>query len=393
MRKQIGIFLLVTLLSLFIGVLPVLAGPGPSPSRVDIDEEILEDDPDFLENPPVFQLKSYTVYPRLQRHKYDKTLKVIKFKAVFEYTGDTLTPDIAERPVIGTAMCKVPDPYYFHEQEIVYKGPLPLDSGALVNVTVLIPFPNKFANQLRKTPATCGIGANDGNEFPLFYYFEVKRIGREFKMIFKGSNEDDTPSLEEPTQEPVPAPSDSPTSPILKAPPAVTAEDHSHGSENAPITLIEYSDPECPFCQRFQPTMKKILDEYDGKVRWIYRHFPLSFHKGAQKKAEASECANELGGAQAFWNFIDRVLETNPEVDELPKVASAIGLNEQAFISCFQSHKYKKFVEEQMAGGMAAGVDGTPTTFLLGPNGLAEKIVGAQPYETVSRVIENALKR
>lgn len=392
MKKQVAIFLSVVFFSLFLGVLPVFAGPGPSPSRVDIDESILEDDPDFLENPPRFKLRSYTVYPRLQRHKYDKTLKVIKFKAVFEYTGDTLELDIAERPVIGTAMCKVPNPYYVHEQEIVYKGSLPLNSGALVNVTILIPFPNKFANQLRKTPATCGIGANDGDEFSLFYYFEVRRIGREFKMLFKGPNED-APPLEEPTEESVPAPSDRPTSPTSKAPPSVTADDHIRGNENASVTLIEYSDPECPFCQRFHGTMKKILRAYDGKVRWVYRHFPLHFYKDAQKKAEASECANELGSTPMFWDFLDRLLETKPEFAELPEIAADLGLDKQAFIGCLQSHRYKKFVEEQMAGGVAAGVDGTPMTFLLGPSGFAETIVGAQPYETVHKIVESALKR
>lgn len=395
MKKYIALLLFILFLSSSINPSPVFAGYGPMPSHVEIDDEsLLEDDPEFFENVPLFQLKSYTVYPKLQRNKYDKSLKVVKFQAVFEYSGDTLIAG-SEQPVIGTAMCKVSNPYYFYDQKIAYKGRLPLEFGEQVSVIVLIPFPGRFAAQLRKNPATCNVTVNDANGFPITYNFEVQRVGKEFKMTFRGTNSDRAPQLDDPTPtEPVEAPSVKIEVPAAKIElPPVTAQDHIRGSENAPLTFIEYSDVECPFCQRFHPTMKKILKTYDGKVRWVYRHFPLSFHLGAQDKAEASECANELGGVTMFWQFVDRLLETNPKVTELSAIAAELGLNQTAFESCLQTNQYEKFVMDQMQGGTTAGITGTPTSFLVDPNGLIKEISGAQPYEAVSALIEDSLKR
>lgn len=455
MKKKIIIFLVLIFVLLTASVSTVFAGPASnSPYQINIDDEsILEDDPDFFENPPLWQLKSYSVYPFLQRNKLNNALKVIKFKAVFEYKGDTLPEEIIERPLIGTATCKVPNPYYFNETKIIYKGFLPLNSGKRVSVTVLMPFPVKFAAQLRKNPATCNVAVESENGFPIQYSFEVRRVGREFEMVFQGTNTDQAPPLEDnmpglpektytmPTEarcrelrlwysqgvltqtlggnlsEPVacnkyypalwggsnatptttPTP---PTTPILlpaasevKIPPTVTAADHIRGQIGAPVTLIEYSDPECPYCQMFHPTMKKILAAYSGKVRWVYRHFPLNFHEHAEKKAEASECVNELGGASAFWEFTDRLLEMKPDAADLLAHAEALGLDKQLFISCLQSGKYKKLVSEHIQGGVLSGVNGTPSTFILGPNGFTAFVLGAQGYETVAQEVERALAR
>jgi protein-disulfide isomerase len=84
--------------------------------------------------------------------------------------------------------------------------------------------------------------------------------------------------------------------------------DHVYGDTNAAIAIIEYSDFECPFCHAVHPTYKQIMEQYDGKVMWVYRHFPLSFHAGAMPLAIGSECANQLGGNDAFWAYTDAIM-------------------------------------------------------------------------------------
>jgi protein-disulfide isomerase len=95
------------------------------------------------------------------------------------------------------------------------------------------------------------------------------------------------------------------TSPIYNAE-GRTDEDHARGAANAPVTIIEYSDLDCPFCQRLHPTLLTIMQEYEGEVAWVYRHLPLEqLHPNAPLLAEASECVAELGGNEAFWKFVD----------------------------------------------------------------------------------------
>lgn len=84
--------------------------------------------------------------------------------------------------------------------------------------------------------------------------------------------------------------------------------DHIRGDKDAEIAIIEYSDYECPFCRRVHPTMQQLVDQYDGKVMWVYRHYPLSFHPEAMPLAIGAECAGELGGNDAYWEFTDKVM-------------------------------------------------------------------------------------
>jgi protein-disulfide isomerase len=88
----------------------------------------------------------------------------------------------------------------------------------------------------------------------------------------------------------------------------ISEKDHVRGDRDAQIVLIEYSDFQCPFCSRFHPTAQQVVEEFNGQVMWVYRHFPLdSIHPVARKAAEASECVAELGGNDAFWNFVDTI--------------------------------------------------------------------------------------
>jgi protein-disulfide isomerase len=177
----------------------------------------------------------------------------------------------------------------------------------------------------------------------------------------------------------------------------VTAEDHIMGSLDAPVKVVEFSDFECPFCQRFHPTMQRIVDESEGQVAWIYRHFPLDIHPKARKEAEASECAAELGGNEAFWKFTDRIYEITPannrlDFAELANTAEFIGLNRVDFQECLDSDKYASHVEEDVQDAISSGGTGTPYSVVIEQDGTKTPIPGALPYESVKRLIEVALQ-
>ncbi len=177
--------------------------------------------------------------------------------------------------------------------------------------------------------------------------------------------------------------------------PPIDNNDHIQGDENAPVAIVEYSDFECPFCQRFHPTMQRVMDDYAGKVRWIYRHFPLtSIHRNAQRLAESSECAGELGGDKAFWQYADQIFATRDYTnDNLTAIAKKIGLNSAKFTTCLTSGKYSQKVSAMTTAGEAAGVDGTPGSFLIGKDGQARLISGAVPFETLKAAIDAELSK
>lgn len=175
-------------------------------------------------------------------------------------------------------------------------------------------------------------------------------------------------------------------------------DDHVRGDRNARILLIEYSDLECPYCKRFHPTAQQLVDEYKGKVAWVYRHYPLDqIHSKADKEAEAVECANELGGNDAFWALTDKIFEVTPSnnglnLDDLPKLAGQVGLNESAFKTCLDSGKYAEHVEADFQSGIKAGVKGTPGNILLDTQtGKTKLIPGALPFENFKTEIDAML--
>lgn len=173
--------------------------------------------------------------------------------------------------------------------------------------------------------------------------------------------------------------------------PVVTADDYIRGDENAPVTIIEYSDFECPYCERFHPTMLEVMEKYDGKVRWIFRHFPLSFHPNAKPAALAAECAGEQG---KFWEFADKLFENRETLgdDLYTKLATDLGLNIATFGDCYTSEKYSDKIDSQAQGGGAAGVSGTPGTFVIDSDGNAIPIKGALPFASVAAAIDSALE-
>ena len=153
--------------------------------------------------------------------------------------------------------------------------------------------------------------------------------------------------------------------------PKIDKNDHIRGNKNARIALVEYSDLECPFCKTFHPTAQKVVDEYNGKVMWVYRHYPLSFHANAQKESEASECVYDQGGDDAFWKFIDAIYArttsngTGFALDKLGPLAAEEGVSEAKFTECLDSGKFAQKVKDQMTQGSKEGVSVLREIFCL----------------------------
>jgi protein-disulfide isomerase len=150
--------------------------------------------------------------------------------------------------------------------------------------------------------------------------------------------------------------------------------------------------------------MIKVMDEYgkDGRVAWVFRHFPLdSLHSKARKEAQASECANELGGNDAFWAYSDKLFDVTPsnnrlDLKLLPQYAEEIGLDRAKFETCLQGNarggKYADHIQADVLDATASGGTGTPFSLVIAANGEVYPLVGAQPYEAVKALIELALK-
>lgn len=174
-----------------------------------------------------------------------------------------------------------------------------------------------------------------------------------------------------------------------------TTEEHWRGSKDAKFVLVEYSDLECPFCKSAHPTLQKLLSENEGKMAWVFRHYPLSFHPKAQKSAEAVECAAEQGGDDAFWKMTDAIYEKMPalELTGMADLATSVGLNGAALQTCMDSNKFAQKVKDQQAEGTKAGVQATPSNVVYnlttGKNLLVE---GALPYDQFKTQLDAFMK-
>lgn len=180
--------------------------------------------------------------------------------------------------------------------------------------------------------------------------------------------------------------------------PVDLARDHILGAADAAVTIVEYSDFECPFCKRFHPTMKQFMAENGDRARWVYRHFPLSFHNpGAQTQAEAAECAADLGGNEAFWQYTDAIYaRTTAGGDGFPRenlapLAAEIGVDAEAFAECLNSGRMTERVQQDQENGAAAGVTGTPAIFLLRRDGQIRALAGALPLTELQAAVDELL--
>jgi protein-disulfide isomerase len=171
----------------------------------------------------------------------------------------------------------------------------------------------------------------------------------------------------------------------------VSDDDWIKGDKNAPISIIEFSDIDCPFCQRFHETMQQVVDEYDGQVNWVYRHFPLaSLHPNASKKSEATECVGELGGNDKFWQYLDKLFAESTPVADLATSASSIGINQDDFQECLDSGRHTAKVKDHINQAQAAGGRGTPHSIIV-VDGQTVPIQGAQPFAQIQQMLDGLL--
>jgi protein-disulfide isomerase len=165
----------------------------------------------------------------------------------------------------------------------------------------------------------------------------------------------------------------------------VAADGPTRGPKDAPVTIVEFSDFECPYCGAAHDTVEQVMNTYAGKVRLVYRQFPLSFHPHAEKAAEASLCAADQG---KFWEYHEVLFKNQKKLDlpDLKAHAGEVGMDAQKFGQCLESGDKKKSVDVDQQAGLAAGVGGTPAFFI---NGIF--LNGAQPFDEFKKVIDGEL--
>lgn len=159
---------------------------------------------------------------------------------------------------------------------------------------------------------------------------------------------------------------------------------HVRGPENAAVTIVEYSDFQCPACGAAEPVIEQVLSTYPDKVRFIYKDMPLPFHSYAQKASEAAECA---GQQDKYWEMHDLLFANQEDltVSDLKMYASELGLDTEKFNSCLDSGATSGDVAADLEEGKKAGVDATPSFFVNG-----QKVVGAYPFSFWQSLIESA---
>ena len=167
----------------------------------------------------------------------------------------------------------------------------------------------------------------------------------------------------------------------------VESDGHPYmGPSDAPVTIVEFSDFECPYCSKFANTIKKVANDYSDSVKLVFRQFPLTrIHKNAQKAAEAALCAADQG---KFWEMHDLLFDDQKalKVEDLKEKAASLGLQTEEFTECLDTSKHAETVRKDLYDGVRAGVSGTPAMFING-----RPLSGQVPYESLAKIVEEEL--
>ena len=161
------------------------------------------------------------------------------------------------------------------------------------------------------------------------------------------------------------------------------------GGADAKVTIVEFSDFQCPFCSRGATIMRQLKKKYGNKIKVVFKHFPLPFHTMAPLASEAALCVDELKKG-SFWEMHDALFadQQNLKRDDLIAKATKLGVKKEAMAKCLDSHKYKKVVDRDMELGKKIGIKSTPTFFVNG-----QMVNGALPVESFSEIIDEELAK
>lgn len=169
------------------------------------------------------------------------------------------------------------------------------------------------------------------------------------------------------------------------------ASKNTIGKKDAKVTVVEFADFQCPACGAFAPDMKKILSDHDGKIYYIYRHFPLPLHKNAMKAAQAAEIA---GAENKFWHMHDKLFETQSEWSEITDptslfvgYAKSLGIDEEKFKKALDEGTHLSLIQKDLQDGNKAGVNATPTIFVNG-----KKVEGATSIADLTNKVRQAIE-
>lgn len=174
----------------------------------------------------------------------------------------------------------------------------------------------------------------------------------------------------------------------------VNENDNVFGNPDAKVTIIEFSDYECPFCARLHPTLERVVAESDGEVNWVYRHFPLTtIHPNAEPAAIAAECVARLAGNDAFWDFSSDLFANQRTLGSslYTSLAAEYGVSSADLASCMSDPSVASEVTAHFEEAVAAGGRGTPFSVVVSANGEFFPFSGALPYEQLKPIVEQAL--